>query len=80
MPVTFPSSEGQPEMPDDYRSEQIEGLLEGGVDLHVHPFPSPFPRRMGILEAARDASAAALPRLHRQVPPPLDGSGHPGAA
>ena len=34
---------------------EIDGILRGAVDLHVHPSPSPFPRRIGILDAARDA-------------------------
>jgi len=34
----------------------VDGLIVGAVDPHVHPAPSPFPRRMGIFEAARDAS------------------------
>lgn len=38
-------------------------LLEGAVDMHVHPSPSPFPRRLGIYEAAvqaRDAGFKAI--------------------
>jgi hypothetical protein len=40
--------------------EQADGLLVGAVDLHQHPGPSPFPRRMSILDAARDASNAGF--------------------
>jgi hypothetical protein len=58
MPITFPSRENQPELPPDFDGEHVEHLIEGAVDLHVHPFPSPFPRRMGIMEAAADASRA----------------------
>lgn len=58
MPVSFPTREGQPELPDDWNHPEIEALIEGAVDTHVHPFPSPFPRRMGIIEAAKDAAAA----------------------
>lgn len=36
--------------------EEVDAILQGAVDLHVHPSPSPFPRRIGILEAARDAA------------------------
>lgn len=36
--------------------EEADALLRGAVDLHVHPAPSPFPRRIGILDAARDAA------------------------
>lgn len=40
--------------------EIIDRLLHGAVDLHVHPFPSPFPRRFDILEAARHAGEAGF--------------------
>lgn len=43
-------------VPDD----EVDELLVGGVDLHLHPAPSPFPRRIGIVDAARDASAAGF--------------------
>lgn len=36
---------------------EADELLVGAVDLHTHPAPSPFPRRMTILDAARDAAA-----------------------
>jgi hypothetical protein len=36
--------------------EEADALLVGAVDLHVHPAPSPFPRRISILDAARDAA------------------------
>lgn len=36
---------------------EADELLVGAVDLHTHPAPSPFPRRMTILEAAADAAA-----------------------
>ena len=58
MPVTFPARDNQPELPADWHEPEVDALIEGAVDLHVHPFPSPFPRRMGILEAARDAAGA----------------------
>ena len=58
MPVTFPTRDDQPELPADWHAPQVDELIEGAVDLHVHPFPSPFPRRMGIIEAARDAANA----------------------
>ena len=35
---------------------EVDAILRGAVDLHVHPGPSPFPRRIGILDAARDAA------------------------
>lgn len=35
-------------------------LLEGAVDLHVHPGPSPFPRRIGIHDAAQQAADAGF--------------------
>ena len=40
--------------------EEVDALLVGGVDLHTHPAPSPFPRRMSILDAATDAAAAGF--------------------
>lgn len=40
--------------------EEADGLLAGAVDLHQHPGPSPFPRRMSILDAARDADGAGF--------------------
>jgi hypothetical protein len=58
MPVTFPTRDNQPELPEDWNEPEVDGLIEGAVDLHVHPFPSPFPRRMGIVEATKDAEKA----------------------
>jgi hypothetical protein len=40
--------------------EESDRLLIGAVDLHQHPGPSPFPRRMSILDAARDAAGAGF--------------------
>jgi hypothetical protein len=40
--------------------DQARELLEGAIDLHVHPSPSPFPRRIGIYEAAKQAAAAGF--------------------
>jgi hypothetical protein len=37
-------------------STRLERALDGAVDLHVHPAPSPFPRRIGPLGAARHAA------------------------
>ena len=58
MPVTFPTRDDQPELPADWNEPEVDDLIEGAVDLHVHPFPSPFPRRMGIVEATEDAVRA----------------------
>jgi hypothetical protein len=58
MPVTFPTRDDQPELPADWDEPEVDGLISGAVDLHVHPFPSPFPRRMGIVEATQDAARA----------------------
>jgi hypothetical protein len=60
MPVTFPTRDDQPELPETWHEPEVDGLIEGAVDLHVHPFPSPFPRRMGIVEATEDAVDLAL--------------------
>jgi hypothetical protein len=38
----------------------IDGLLEGAVDLHCHPAPSPFPRRVDAVEAARHYAEAGF--------------------
>jgi hypothetical protein len=39
---------------------EADALLRGAVDLHQHPGPSPFPRRMDIADAARDAAGAGF--------------------
>lgn len=39
---------------------EVRDLLQGAVDLHVHPGPSPFPRRIGIMDAARQAQEAGF--------------------
>lgn len=39
---------------------EVSELLQGTVDLHVHPAPSPFPRELGLLEAARQAHEAGF--------------------
>jgi hypothetical protein len=41
-------------------SDVVDRLLDGAVDLHVHPFPSPFPRRMDAAEAAQRAADAGM--------------------
>lgn len=40
--------------------QTVHSLLQGAVDLHVHPGPSPFPRRIGIAEAAAQAHQAGF--------------------
>ncbi|MEV6594840.1 DUF6282 family protein [Streptomyces acidicola] len=40
--------------------EEVTELLVGAVDLHVHPAPSPFPRRLGLLQAVWQAHAAGF--------------------
>lgn len=39
---------------------EVDELLTGAVDLHVHPGPSPFTRRLTIAEAADQAHAAGF--------------------
>lgn len=39
---------------------EVAELLQGAVDLHVHPSPSPFPRRLPIAEAAWQAHEAGF--------------------
>jgi hypothetical protein len=41
-------------------TDVIDRLLLGAVDLHVHPSPSPFPRRIDILAAARHAAESGF--------------------
>lgn len=38
----------------------IDELLQGAVDLHCHPAPSPFPRRVDAVEAARHYAEAGF--------------------
>jgi MFS family permease len=42
---------------------EVDELLTGAVDLHTHPGPSPFPRRMSILDAATDAATVGFRAL-----------------
>ncbi|MGV9862352.1 DUF6282 family protein [Rhodococcus koreensis] len=39
---------------------RVAEVLDGACDLHVHPGPSPFPRRIGIKDAAEQAHAAGF--------------------
>jgi hypothetical protein len=41
-------------------SERVARILEGAVDLHVHPAPSPLPRRIDAADAARLAAEAGF--------------------
>jgi hypothetical protein len=41
-------------------TDVVDRLLDGAVDLHVHPYPSPFPRRMDATEAAQRAADAGM--------------------
>jgi uncharacterized protein (DUF2237 family) len=41
-------------------TDVVDTLLDGAVDLHVHPYPSPFPRRMDAAEAAQRAADAGM--------------------
>ena len=40
--------------------DRVGELLEGAVDLHVHPAPSPMPRRVDAAEAAQLAGEAGF--------------------
>ena len=40
--------------------DRVARVLEGAVDLHVHPAPSPLPRRIDASEAARLAGEAGF--------------------
>ncbi|MGH8893121.1 MAG: DUF6282 family protein [Actinomycetes bacterium] len=52
--------EGRDSLASTRRDEEAAELLDGAVDLHVHPSPSPFPRRIGIFEAATQARDAGF--------------------
>lgn len=53
--------EGQTSLDTDLNMDaQARDLLVDAVDLHVHPGPSPFPRRIGIYEAAEQARDAGF--------------------
>jgi hypothetical protein len=41
-------------------ADSVAQILEGAVDLHVHPAPSPLPRRIGALDAAELAGEAGF--------------------
>jgi hypothetical protein len=41
-------------------ADRVAQILEGAVDLHVHPAPSPLPRRIDAAEAARLAGEAGF--------------------
>lgn len=56
MSLLDPELDADRRLPD----EEVDRLLVGAVDLHQHPGPSPFPRRMSILDAARDAAGAGF--------------------
>ena len=53
-------------------AEVVARILEGAVDLHVHPAPSPLPRRIDAVEAAQAAGEVGMRGDRRQVAPPLD--------
>jgi len=39
---------------------EVDELLVGAIDLHTHPSPSPFPRRVSVLSAALDAASVGF--------------------
>jgi len=40
--------------------DAVSRLIQGAIDLHVHPAPSLFPRRIDAVDAARQASEAGM--------------------
>lgn len=40
--------------------DTVSRLIQGAIDLHVHPAPSLFPRRIDAVEAARQADEAGM--------------------
>ncbi|MGW3472365.1 DUF6282 family protein [Saccharopolyspora sp. NPDC000995] len=43
--------------------KEVDDLLQGAVDLHVHPAPSPFPRELSLLDAVTQADEAGFKGL-----------------
>jgi hypothetical protein len=41
-------------------ADRVASVLQGAVDLHVHPAPSPLPRRMDAVDAAQLAGEAGF--------------------
>jgi hypothetical protein len=41
-------------------ADRVADILQGAVDLHVHPAPSPLPRRMDAVDAAQLAGEAGF--------------------
>jgi hypothetical protein len=41
-------------------TDRVRSVLQGAVDLHVHPAPSPLPRRIDAVQAARTAGDAGF--------------------
>jgi hypothetical protein len=41
-------------------AEVVARILKGGIDLHVHPAPSPLPRRIDAVEAAQAAEGIGM--------------------
>jgi Family of unknown function (DUF6282) len=48
------------EVTDPAVTPEVTDILRGAVDLHVHPGPSPFPRRLTLLQAAQQAAGAGF--------------------
>jgi len=44
----------------DALDEAVGRILQDGVDLHIHTAPSPMPRRIDVVEAARSAQAVGM--------------------
>src|ERR1044071_7880825 len=40
--------------------DAVTRLLQGSIDLHIHPSPSLFPRRIDAVEAAQQAAQAGM--------------------
>jgi Family of unknown function (DUF6282) len=40
--------------------DAVSRLLQGSIDLHIHPSPSLFPRRLDAVEAAQQAAEARM--------------------
>ena len=40
--------------------EQIDEILKGSIDLHLHTSPDRFPRRQNLIEVAQDAAVNGM--------------------
>lgn len=51
---------GTPDNAETAYADVVDRILQDGVDLHIHTAPSPMPRRIDVVEAARSAQDAGM--------------------